>query len=57
MEHLWQYIEAEPQQVDALQKTLNINRVLCRLLVQRDVVDFDVAKAFFRPALNQLHAG
>ena len=56
MEHLWQYIEAEPQQVDALQKTLNINRVLCRLLVQRDVVDFDVAKAFFRPALNQLHA-
>lgn len=56
MSYLWQYIEADPRQVDALQKALNINKTLCQLLVQREIVDFEEAKAFFRPSLSELHA-
>lgn len=55
MEHLWQYIDVDSLQVSALQKALNINATLCQLLVQRDIVDFEEAKAFFRPSLSQLH--
>lgn len=35
---------------------LKIHPVLCRILVQRGIDDFDRAKDFFRPALSQLHS-
>ncbi len=38
-----------------LSKSLNIDIVLARLLVQRDVKSFIEAKDFFRPSLDSLH--
>ncbi|MDQ3193313.1 MAG: single-stranded-DNA-specific exonuclease RecJ [Bacteroidota bacterium] len=34
---------------------LNISPVLANLLVQRKITDFDLAKTFFRPSLDNLH--
>ncbi len=38
-----------------LQADLGIHPLLCGLLIQRDILNFDLAKSFFRPDLNQLH--
>lgn len=55
MERRWEIKPAPEQQVMHLQKALNINPVLCRLLVQRNIFTYDEAKDFFRPSLSQLH--
>lgn len=56
MEKKWIYKEEpEKQAVDDLSKSINISPFLSKLLVQRGVENFDIAKAFFRPSLNQLH--
>ena len=41
--------------VRSLAEQLNIDQSLSRILVQRNVCDFDQAKDFFRPDLNHLH--
>lgn len=41
--------------IRSLSESLNINRVLAKLLVDRGVEDFDTAKKFFRPSLDDLH--
>jgi len=41
--------------VEKLSGVLNINTNLTNLLVQRGVTEFEEAKTFFRPELNQLH--
>ena len=41
--------------VKSLANSLNISEVLARLLVQRDITNFDQAKLFFRPTLDSLH--
>ena len=41
--------------VAELQKSLDIPHTVANLLVQRGIHNFDEAKAFFRPSLNQLH--
>ncbi|PVX50737.1 single-stranded-DNA-specific exonuclease [Balneicella halophila] len=41
--------------VEELQKLLGIDEVLCRILVDRGIDDFDKAKRFFRPSLDELH--
>lgn len=38
-----------------LRQTLNIHPVLCRILSQRGIRNFDEARDFFRPQLDQLH--
>jgi single-stranded-DNA-specific exonuclease len=55
MQHLWLHNEANALQVDTLQKDLGINKILCQLLVQRDIFSFDEAKTFFRPRLEALN--
>ncbi len=55
MEKRWQIIEGDPAKVSALQAALKIHPILCELLVQRGIEDFDKAKQFFRPSLNDLH--
>ncbi|MCL4639123.1 MAG: single-stranded-DNA-specific exonuclease RecJ [Olivibacter sp.] len=42
--------------VTSLSKALNIHKVLARLLVQRGVFDFEQARKFFRPSLDDLHS-
>lgn len=55
MEKRWQIIEGDSAKVKALQAALKIHPILCELLVQRGIEDFDKAKQFFRPSLNDLH--
>ena len=55
MEKRWNLISADPKQVRALQDALKIHPILCELLVQRGISDFDAAKKFFRPSLDHLH--
>ena len=55
MEKRWNIIAAEPAKVQALQKSLKIHPILCELLVQRGIDDFDAAKNFFRPSIQHLH--
>ena len=43
-----------PKAID-LAKQLNISEILGQLLVQREISDFESAKKFFRPQLNDLH--
>ena len=43
------------ESISFLKETLNVNRVIATLLAQRGVKDFDSAKKFFRPSLDQLH--
>lgn len=38
-----------------LENTLKINPILCQLLLNRGIDNYDKAKAFFRPNLDQLH--
>lgn len=49
-------MQADEQAVTRLQNELKINRTLCKILVQRGITNFNEAKDFFRPALDQLHS-
>lgn len=55
MEKRWNILEADSAKVTALQTALKIHPILCELLVQRGIEDFDKAKQFFRPSLSDLH--
>jgi single-stranded-DNA-specific exonuclease len=55
MEKRWNILEADSAKVAGLQAALKIHPILCELLVQRGIEDFDKAKQFFRPALTDLH--
>lgn len=55
MEKRWKRLEAPAEKVKQLQTALNINPVLCKILAQRGIDDFDGSKKFFRPQLDSLH--
>src|SRR4051812_18837187 len=55
MQKRWNILSADPIATSALQQALKINRVLCSILVQRGIDDFEKAKNFFRPQLTDLH--
>ena len=55
MEKRWNIVAADPAKVQSLQAALKIHPILCELLVQRGITDFDAAKNFFRPNLSHLH--
>lgn len=55
MEKRWTIIPVNQEKADALQQSLKINPVICKILSQRGIGDFDQAKDFFRPQLSQLH--
>jgi single-stranded-DNA-specific exonuclease len=56
VEKRWHILEADPAEVSALQASLGINEVLCRILVQRGIRTFEAARGFFRPSLSALHS-
>lgn len=51
----WKIKATDASASAALQKGLGIHPILCDLLVQRGIHDFDAAKNFFRPQLSDLH--
>ncbi len=55
MEKRWNILSAEAAQVNALQEALKIHPLLCTLLVQRGIDNFEAAKKFFRPSIDHLH--
>ena len=55
MEKRWNILVGEPSKVNELQSSLKIHPILCELLVQRGIEDFEKAKQFFRPSLADLH--
>jgi single-stranded-DNA-specific exonuclease len=55
MEKRWTIVKDEREITAALQKALNIHPILCKILSQRGLTDYDLAKNFFRPQLSQLH--
>jgi single-stranded-DNA-specific exonuclease len=55
MQKRWKVREADDEKVTLLQESLKINRVICKLLVQRGFDTYDKAKSFFRPQLSDLH--
>ena len=54
-EKRWKPLVPSSEKVRALFEALRVNPVLCHLLVQRGYDSFEKAKAFFRPALSDLH--
>ncbi|WP_226389788.1 single-stranded-DNA-specific exonuclease RecJ [Penaeicola halotolerans] len=56
MQYRWE-IKSSPEaaQVDQLAQEINVSPILAALLINRGIEDFDQAKAFFRPSLDQLH--
>jgi single-stranded-DNA-specific exonuclease len=51
----WNILTAEEDKVQQLYAGLKIHPVLCKILTQRYIDDFDKAKQFFRPQLTDLH--
>src|SRR5829696_8974435 len=47
--------KAEDGVVNALTAALKIDRMLADLLAQRGITDYESAKKFFRPSLEDLH--
>ena len=52
MDRKWVLKKVDEQAVDQLHDELKINRTLCKLLVQRGVLNYESAKKFFRPLLE-----
>jgi single-stranded-DNA-specific exonuclease len=56
MEKYWKIkVSSKKAEIDKLAAELNIDSVMTNLLVQRGIVTFEQAKAFFRPSLDNLH--
>src|SRR5262245_14681954 len=55
MQKRWNIPRADEEKVTALQQALKIHPVICEILVQRGIDNFDNAKNFFRPELSTLH--
>ena len=55
MEKRWNILQADVLKVQALQCALKIHPLLCELLVQRGIDNFEAAKHYFRPSIDHLH--
>ncbi len=53
---IWELVkEQEEEKIKILQEQLNVSKAISSLLLNRGVYDFDKAKEFFRPSLDDLH--
>lgn len=55
MQKRWVIKAVDEAKANALQESLKVHPVLCRLLVQRGIETYEQAKSFFRPSLDELH--
>lgn len=56
MEKRWRILSSENDKVSALHEALKINKVICKILVQRGFDTFEKSKNFFRPQLSHFHS-
>ena len=52
----WNLLSEEKELSAALQQQLKIHPVLCQILAQRSIVDYNQAKSYFRPNLDAMHS-
>ena len=45
-----------PQEVNSLSETLKVDKLIAHLLLQRGVTNYEEAKKFFRPSLEDIHS-
>jgi single-stranded-DNA-specific exonuclease len=55
MKKRWIIDQTDPGKVAALQSALQISPVICSILVQRGISNFEDARSYFRPQLSELH--
>ena len=55
MKKRWIFEQTDQEKKAQLQNALQINPVLCGILVQRGITSFEEARSFFRPLLSELH--
>jgi single-stranded-DNA-specific exonuclease len=55
MQKRWKILNADPTKINALQESLKIHPVICKILVERGIETYDTARNFFRPSLVDLH--
>ena len=56
MEKRWIFKDIPSQDhIERLSKAINTNPYLSAVLVQRGISDYELAKKYFRPSLNDLH--
>ncbi|MBX3254455.1 MAG: single-stranded-DNA-specific exonuclease RecJ [Chitinophagaceae bacterium] len=55
MEKRWHILKTPRREADHLFSTLKIHPVICNILAQRGITDFELAKNYFRPNLDHLH--
>ena len=56
MDKRWNILTADEHKTQALQTDLKIHPVLCKILVQRGIENFEESRNFFRPSLDDLHS-
>jgi single-stranded-DNA-specific exonuclease len=54
MKKRWNILSSDTEQTNILHEQLKVSRSICKILVQRGMQNFESAKNFFRPALDQL---
>lgn len=55
MNKRWKKLQTDEIVVNSLREALKINKVLCKILVQRGIDNFEKSRAFFRPQLSALY--
>lgn len=55
MQKRWNILQAGEEKITSLRDALKINTVLCKILVQRGIDNFNKAKTYFRPQLSELY--
>ena len=55
MQKRWKILSGDEEKILQLQQSLRINKILCRILVQRNIDTYNKARQLFRPELSQLH--
>ncbi len=54
MEKKWTILPVDQKAAAALKESLKINDIICAILTQRQILNFDDAKNYFRPSLKNL---
>ena len=54
-EKRWTLKSADEEIINTLAESLRVHPVICRMLAQRGITDYESAKKFFRPSLDDLH--
>jgi single-stranded-DNA-specific exonuclease len=52
----WNRLNERKELALTLQNELKIHPILCQILAQRGITDFNAAKSFFRPTITDIHA-